>query len=152
MSSSSNLEMHAIQNCSNTNSQNKFTGATSISQLLKSSYAASNETQPAQSNILNLSFPLTQEQRKQMSDDNYKFRKVSVKTRRNSALFDKPSKSVNNRRHSLQKSVSNGDRQDQKTIDSVTDSVNDCKFKSVLFVTMIKIVFYFVNLCFSTKK
>jgi hypothetical protein len=138
--SSSNLEMHAIQNCSNTNSQNKFTGATSISQLLKTSYAESNQTQPAQSNILNLSFPLTQEQRKQMSDDNYKFRKVSVKTRRNSALFDKQSKSVNNRRHSLQKSVSAGERQDQKTIDSVTDSVNDCKYKIVFFIVVVNFV------------
>lgn len=111
---------------SQNSSYSKFTGATSIKQLLKMSYSDSTNMLP---DSLNLSFPLTQTQQKQMKDDNYKF-SASRQTRRNSALYEKSSQiRQNTKGMSSQKSVTNSERYEQRN--STTDSI-DCNSNFVL--------------------
>lgn len=99
-------------------SYSKYTGTTSIQQLLKTSY--SDSTQAHTPDMLNLSFPLTLEQQKQLKDDKYKFSHARTQ-RRNSTVYE------NVHRPTYARSLSVQSPRDK--LRSITNDSFDCKFE-----------------------
>lgn len=99
-------------------SYSKYTGTTSIQQLLKTTY--SDSTQAHTPDMLNLSFPLTLEQQKQLKDDKYKFSHARTQ-RRNSTVYE------NVHRPTYARSMSVQSPRDK--LRSNTNDSYDCKFE-----------------------
>ncbi len=108
-------------NTSNSNSYSKFTGATTISHLLKMSYSDSTQMSP------DLSFPIIQTPEEQMNENNYRFSNAK-QGRRNSTIYEKSSQARQTNTRGLsssQKSTSVSDKPEQKRKSTTNDSF-DC--------------------------